>query len=187
MSEYILVHSGIKGQKWGVRRFQEEDGTLTEAGKRRYSKSTTNRTIANKSKPIKTLSFERSSNKTTKTEKQPYNVYGGNYAMGGDDVLPEIDENGNMILPDGTVVPYVNGKLRPGLKPKNTEENHTHHNTNVQQLKEEIKTEKLANAISKVKEMLTTNTNDPVVESIKTISSNAYKAAQNFLGIFKKK
>ena len=32
-----LVHHGIKGQKWGVRRFQNEDGTLTEAGKKHYN------------------------------------------------------------------------------------------------------------------------------------------------------
>lgn len=32
-----LYHFGIKGQKWGVRRFQNEDGTLTEEGKKRYS------------------------------------------------------------------------------------------------------------------------------------------------------
>lgn len=31
-----LYHHGIKGQKWGIRRFQNEDGTLTEAGKKRY-------------------------------------------------------------------------------------------------------------------------------------------------------
>lgn len=31
----ILVHHGIKGQRWGVRRFQNEDGTRTAAGKRR--------------------------------------------------------------------------------------------------------------------------------------------------------
>ena len=31
----VLVHHGIKGQKWGVRRFQNEDGTLTSAGKAR--------------------------------------------------------------------------------------------------------------------------------------------------------
>ena len=30
-----LYHHGIKGQRWGVRRYQNEDGTLTEAGKRR--------------------------------------------------------------------------------------------------------------------------------------------------------
>lgn len=33
-----LHHYGIKGQKWGIRRFQNEDGTLTEAGKARYAK-----------------------------------------------------------------------------------------------------------------------------------------------------
>ena len=33
-----IAHHGIKGQRWGVRRYQNEDGTLTESGKRRYSK-----------------------------------------------------------------------------------------------------------------------------------------------------
>lgn len=31
-----LYHHGIKGQKWGLRRYQNEDGTLTDAGKKRY-------------------------------------------------------------------------------------------------------------------------------------------------------
>lgn len=29
-----LMHHGIKGQKWGVRRFQKKDGSLTPAGKK---------------------------------------------------------------------------------------------------------------------------------------------------------
>lgn len=33
-----LCHWGIKGQKWGVRRFENPDGTLTEEGKNRYNK-----------------------------------------------------------------------------------------------------------------------------------------------------
>ena len=33
-----LAHHGIKGQKWGVRRYQNPDGTLTGAGKRREQK-----------------------------------------------------------------------------------------------------------------------------------------------------
>lgn len=33
-----ISHHGIKGQKWGVRRWRNEDGTLTEAGKRKYEK-----------------------------------------------------------------------------------------------------------------------------------------------------
>lgn len=33
--EYELYHWGIKGMKWGVRRYQNKDGTLTNAGKKR--------------------------------------------------------------------------------------------------------------------------------------------------------
>lgn len=33
-----LQHHGIKGQRWGVRRYQNSDGTLTNAGKKRYNK-----------------------------------------------------------------------------------------------------------------------------------------------------
>lgn len=32
----FIAHYGIKGMKWGVRRFQNSDGTLTSAGKKRY-------------------------------------------------------------------------------------------------------------------------------------------------------
>ncbi|EET59434.1 hypothetical protein BRYFOR_08525 [Marvinbryantia formatexigens DSM 14469] len=31
----VLYHHGIKGQKWGIRRFQNKDGSLTAAGRKR--------------------------------------------------------------------------------------------------------------------------------------------------------
>lgn len=36
-----LYHHGVKGQKWGVRRYQYADGSLTPAGKKRYSNADT--------------------------------------------------------------------------------------------------------------------------------------------------
>lgn len=37
-NEDYIAHHGIKGQKWGVRRFRNEDGSLTSLGQRRYAK-----------------------------------------------------------------------------------------------------------------------------------------------------
>jgi hypothetical protein len=37
-----LYHHGIKGQRWGVRRYRNEDGSLTEAGKKREAKRAAN-------------------------------------------------------------------------------------------------------------------------------------------------
>ena len=36
ISSNELYHHGIKGQKWGVRRYQNADGSLTSAGRKRY-------------------------------------------------------------------------------------------------------------------------------------------------------
>lgn len=35
MGDYYIAHHGIKGQKWGIRRYQNADGSYTSAGKAR--------------------------------------------------------------------------------------------------------------------------------------------------------
>ncbi len=46
---YYISHHGILGMKWGIRRFQNKDGSLTSAGKRRYD-STSDTSDASNSK-----------------------------------------------------------------------------------------------------------------------------------------
>lgn len=52
-NEYCyLCHHGILGMKWGVRRYQNSDGTLTDAGKKRYSETVRPKTVNGTAKPI---------------------------------------------------------------------------------------------------------------------------------------
>lgn len=51
MNENELYHHGVIGMKWGVRRYQNKDGSLTAAGKKRQGKSQSpNKTIKNQRK-----------------------------------------------------------------------------------------------------------------------------------------
>ena len=58
--EYELYHWGIKGMKWGIRRFQNKDGSLTPAGRKRYSDGSDGTSgqskTANKPKSVKDMS-----------------------------------------------------------------------------------------------------------------------------------
>ena len=67
-----LYHHGIKGQKWGVRRYQYEDGSLTPGGKKRYAKDQYRQ--ATKSYNRREINKEQYSQakKDYKTEKQQY-------------------------------------------------------------------------------------------------------------------
>ena len=55
-----LYHHGIKGQKWGIRRFQNADGSLTQAGKRRYyGESPTRQDRKERKQAIKEINKDR--------------------------------------------------------------------------------------------------------------------------------
>lgn len=58
MSDY-LVHHGIKGQKWGVRRFQNQDGSYTNAGKTRYRSTSISAAIARRQNDKVDKSFKK--------------------------------------------------------------------------------------------------------------------------------
>lgn len=61
-----LRHFGILGQKWGVRRFQNADGTLTAAGKERYGYSN----ISDSTKQSKSTDFSHITDKKEKAKAE---------------------------------------------------------------------------------------------------------------------
>ena len=69
-----LYHHGIKGQRWGIRRYQNPDGTLTEAGKKRqerYARYARGGQIAQERKQIRLKTYEH----LTKTDPEYTKAY----------------------------------------------------------------------------------------------------------------
>ena len=66
-----LWHWGIKGQKWGVRRYQNQDGTLTAEGKKRYQQDDhPDYTRAHEKKSVRELSDAELNAKINRLQKE---------------------------------------------------------------------------------------------------------------------
>lgn len=80
MENNELNHAGIKGMKWGVRRYQNKDGSLTPEGRKRYadsnddfisarSKSIQNMSDTELTKALNRVRMEQQYKELTKVEK----------------------------------------------------------------------------------------------------------------------
>lgn len=57
--ETYLAHYGVLGQRWGVRRFQNEDGSLTADGRERYGMSSERLTTRSKMQAARSRAYDR--------------------------------------------------------------------------------------------------------------------------------
>ena len=81
MSKYIitngeLYHWGIKGMKWGKRRYQNKDGSLTAAGRERYGDDRHDDYKRARSKPVSSMSDQELNTALNRMRmEQQYNDY----------------------------------------------------------------------------------------------------------------
>ena len=73
-----LYHFGIKGMKWGVRRYQNKDGSLTKAGRRRAQKDADSLSKAMSKELDSTNDFQRSTKRIYLVDKQGNNRWDEN-------------------------------------------------------------------------------------------------------------
>lgn len=66
----IITHYGIKGMKWGVRRYQNKDGSLTSAGKTRERTKNEKRERSERSKNRRTASLEELTKQISRLETE---------------------------------------------------------------------------------------------------------------------
>ena len=65
-----LYHWGIKGMKWGVRRYQNKDGTLTSEGKKHYSQDHEDYTRVHTKKSVREMSDSELNARINRLQKE---------------------------------------------------------------------------------------------------------------------
>ena len=101
-----LEHHGILGMKWGVRRFQAKNGSLTSAGKKRYSESQKHDIAMTTHDPAKAYKYKESLSddelsqrvKRLKLERQLKDISKGEESEGASWTKQAVKNIGNTLI-----------------------------------------------------------------------------------------
>lgn len=78
-----LKHFGVKGMKWGIRRYEDKSGHLTPAGKKKYGDSEHDGNLSNKKKSVRKQKDEiNSKRRTIKSGTEFQTITRGQYQSG---------------------------------------------------------------------------------------------------------
>ena len=76
-----LYHYGIKGQKWGIRKYQNEDGSLTTEGKARYGYDETTGKLSKEGRKIEKSDRKEALKDAIKIQKDVKKEYGSIFGI----------------------------------------------------------------------------------------------------------
>lgn len=155
---YELTHYGVKGMKWGVRRYQNKDGTLTKEGKRRNSIHANNDDII-----IKKGTLAQRLSSTDKEKDSNRYAYISFKKKDNEKYLKEWGIDGykyTLEVTDDLIIPAYNKRVEIALKALRKSD-----------------MEKVANDIKKMRYRNTVNAlvNQVKDENIKQLSDRTYK------------
>ena len=137
-----LYHHGIKGQRWGVRRYQNKDGTLTPAGRKRQAKFANRHedyNVAHDKKSVKEMSDKELRDRVNRLnmEKQYHSLSNETTTAGRAKVENALKIAGLVVSATGTAISIYNNISKIAGKIGGTYD--THQASKIQRIEDNLK------------------------------------------------